>query len=228
MDTQTLQLDTAPGHDAVVIWLHGLGADAADFPPAVPYLKLPPELGIRFLFPNAKEQPVTINGGWVMRSWYDILSMDLERELDTRQLAESVSHIADLAGQSIAAGIAPERILLVGFSQGGAVAYETGLTHSPQLGGVAAMSTYLPRPVEELQPSVSASFPLLVLHGLADDVVPAALGSKAVTQLEQAGFRPEWRTFEMAHEVSQASLETLGRWITHQLIQPGGSHADTK
>lgn len=217
IDPGMIALDTAPNPTAVVIWMHGLGADGSDFPPAVPYLKLPENLAVRFLFPNAPEQAVTINGGWVMRSWYDILSMDGEREINSAQLAQSVSRITSLIQEQLDKGIAAERILLVGFSQGGAVAYETGLTFAPEIGGVAAMSTYLPRSLSEVKPSVSETFSILSLHGEMDDVVSPQLGKNAVSQLEKQGYMPDLHTFPMAHEVSLDSLTVLGKWITQRL-----------
>lgn len=219
IDPGMIVLETAPNPDAVIIWMHGLGADGSDFPPAVPYLKLPEDLAIRFLFPNAPEQAVTINGGWVMRSWYDILSMDSGRQINADQLAQSVSRIGSVIQDQLAKGIDPHRILLVGFSQGGAVAYETGLTFIPQIGGVAAMSTYLPRPLGDVSPSTTKDFPILSLHGEMDDVVPLSLGKDAITQLESDGYVPDVHTFPMAHEVSLDSLTVLGHWITQRLQQ---------
>lgn len=217
IDSDMIMVETQPACDAVIIWMHGLGADGSDFPPTIPYLKLPKELAVRFLFPNAPEQAVTINGGMVMRSWYDILSMNIGREISETQLQTSVSDISAIVTQQIQSGIAPERILLVGFSQGGAVAYETGLSYPAHLGGIAAMSTYLPRPIEQIDNVAALSMPLLSLHGEYDDVVPLTLGESAVMQLQQKGYQPDWQTFKMAHEVSIESLESLGQWITQRL-----------
>lgn len=223
IDSEMIMVETQPACDAVIIWMHGLGADGSDFPPTIPYLRLPEELAVRFLFPNAPEQAVTINGGMVMRSWYDILSMNIGREISETQLQASVSDISSIVTQQVESGIAPERILLVGFSQGGAVAYETGLSYSANLGGIAAMSTYLPRPIEQINNVAALSMPLLSLHGEYDDVVPLALGESAVKQLKQKGYKPDWQTFKMAHEVSVESLEVLGRWITQRLSHKGNS-----
>ncbi|SFG72878.1 alpha/beta hydrolase [Neptunomonas qingdaonensis] len=219
IDSDMIMVETQPACDAVIIWMHGLGADGSDFPPTIPYLRLPKELAVRFLFPNAPEQAVTINGGMVMRSWYDILSMNIGREISETQLQTSVTDISAIVTHQIESGIAPERILLVGFSQGGAVAYETGLSYPANLGGIAAMSTYLPRPIEKINNVAALSMPLLSLHGEYDDVVPLALGESAVMQLQQKGYQPVWQTFKMAHEVSVESLEVLGRWIAQRLMQ---------
>ncbi len=223
IDSDIIIVETKPACDAVIIWMHGLGADGSDFPPTIPYLKLPKELAVRFLFPNAPEQAVTINGGMVMRSWYDILSMKIGREISESQLQTSVRDISAIVARQVESGIAPERILLVGFSQGGAVAYETGLSYPANLGGVAAMSTYLPRPIGQINNVAALSMPLLSLHGEYDDVVPLALGESAVMQLKQKGYQPAWQTFKMAHEVSVESLAVLGRWITQRLSNEGGS-----
>lgn len=218
IDSDMIMVETQPACDAVIIWMHGLGADGSDFPPTIPYLRLPKGLAVRFLFPNAPEQAVTINGGMVMRSWYDILSMNIGREISETQLQTSVTDISAIVTHQIESGIAPERILLVGFSQGGAVAYETGLSYPANLGGIAAMSTYLPRPIEKINNVAALSMPLLSLHGEYDDVVPLALGESAVMQLKQKGYQPDWQTFKMAHEVSVESLEVLGRWIAKRLM----------
>ncbi|WP_293268703.1 dienelactone hydrolase family protein [Neptunomonas sp.] len=217
IDNDMITIETQPLCDSVVIWMHGLGADGSDFPPTIPYLKLPEELAVRFMFPNAQEQAVTINGGFVMRSWYDILSMGIGREINKEQLSISVSRISAIIAQQIELGIVPERILLIGFSQGGAVAYETGLSFTAKLGGIAAMSTYLPRPIEEIDIWAASTMPILSLHGKQDDVVPLSLGESAVKQLKMKSFSPEWQTFAMAHEVSIESLAILGRWITQRL-----------
>lgn len=217
IDNDMIVVETKSECDAAIIWMHGLGADGSDFPPTIPYLKLPEELAVRFMFPNAKEQAVTINGGFVMRSWYDILSMGNGREINEAQLDVSIERISALITKQVESGIAPGRILLIGFSQGGAVAYETGLSYIAKLGGVAAMSTYLPRPIEDINTAAESTMPILSIHGKQDDVVPLSLGENAVKQLQMKGYHPDWQTFSMAHEVSIESLMVLGRWITERL-----------
>lgn len=217
IDSDMIVVETKSECDAAIIWMHGLGADGSDFPPTIPYLNLPEELAVRFMFPNAKEQAVTINGGFVMRSWYDILSMGNGREINEAQLDVSVERISVLITEQIKSGIAPERILLVGFSQGGAVAYETGLSYVEKLGGIAAMSTYLPRPIEDISAAAETTMPILSIHGKQDDVVPLTLGENAVMQLQMKGYSPDWQTFPMAHEVSVESLSVLGHWISERL-----------
>ncbi|MBY4678014.1 alpha/beta hydrolase [Marinobacterium arenosum] len=206
-----------PGQaDAVVIWLHGLGADGHDFVPVVPWLKLPPQLAVRFIFPQAPVRPVTVNNGWPMRAWYDILSMGQGREIDEASLQQSVEQIGALVAEQIAGGIAPERILLVGFSQGGAVAYQLGLSYPQGLAGVAALSTYLATdPAPKLRREVD--FSLWIAHGLVDDVVPYALGENALQRLQSLGFSPQWQSYPMAHEVCADEITDLGLWINARL-----------
>ena len=213
-------LSTGEKPDAAVIWLHGLGADASDFPPTVPYLNLDKSLSIKFIFPNAPEVPVTVNGGWVMRSWYDILRMGADREINEKDLLASVARIDQMISSLSEEGISAERILLVGFSQGGAVVYEVALSSNQKMGGVAAMSTYLPRPLTRIAPKAAKSLPILMLHGEQDDVVYPDLGQRAVDQLLEAGYQPQTHWFPMGHEVSIESLAVLGRWITQQLTVP--------
>ncbi|MDN2658426.1 dienelactone hydrolase family protein [Neptunomonas phycophila] len=215
--SDVITVETAAQPDAAIIWMHGLGADGADFPPTLPYLLLPESLKIRFLFPNAPVRPVTVNGGFEMRSWYDIISMDNGREINGHQLDESIIRINKMVDDQIEQGIDAQRILLVGFSQGGAVAYETGLQGSSSIGGIAAMSTYLPRPLSSLAVTAATSLPVLILHGTYDDVVPLTMAEEAKQQLKQTGFDPEFYEYAMAHEVSVESLKTLGSWISQRL-----------
>lgn len=200
--------------DAAVIWLHGLGASCDDFIPAIPHLNLPENLSIQFIFPQAPVQPVTVNNGFSMPSWYDITAMLPRREIDEAQLLQSVNHIEQLIEKLKTEGVSSSRIIVVGFSQGGALAYEVALNSKAKVSAVAAMSTYLPRKLD-----IEKIFPIniLSLHGELDSVVPIELGLDAVKGLEELGFKPEWRTFEMEHEVSLESLACLGAWITQCL-----------
>jgi predicted esterase len=151
--------------DAVVIWLHGLGADASDFPPTVPYLELNDQQNVLFLFPNAPVVPVTVNGGWEMRAWYDILLMEQnQRVINEDDLEASVRRLEAIVVNAINQGVPANRIFLVGFSQGGAVAYEAALRISPNIGGVVAMSTYLARELHTIEVAASSQLPILVLH----------------------------------------------------------------
>jgi phospholipase/carboxylesterase len=206
---------------ATVIWLHGLGADGRDFVPAVPLLGLPESAGVRFLFPNAPVRPVTVNGGWPMPAWYDILEMDIDRKIDEASLDLSAQQIGDLIEREIQQGIPSERVFLFGFSQGGAVAYHTALRYAKPLGGVAGLSTYLAtarRMETEMHPA-NRALPVLICHGTRDDVVPLALGRRACRDLERLGLAPQWHEYPFAHEVSQAELQQLGAWLSLHLSE---------
>jgi len=210
---QQVILEPEQPAQAVVIWLHGLGADGHDFVPVVPHLGLPDQLAVRFIFPQAPVQPVTVNNGYPMRAWYDILAMGASREINEQTLFESVVRINQLISDQIDQGISPDRILLVGFSQGGAVAYETGLSFPLPLAGVAALSTYLATdPAARLERS--QGFPIWIGHGTADDVVPLTLGEQARSRLVELGLTPDWQTWPMAHEVVLDEIQALGRWIS--------------
>lgn len=204
---------------ACVIWLHGLGADGYDFQPIVPYLKLPQLPYTRFLFPHAEVMPVTVNGGMPMRAWYDILEMSVDRKVDKTTLISSAKRIQHLIEQQIAEGIPSEKIVLIGFSQGGAVAYHTSLCSPQTLAGVAALSTYMAT-VEEIHEQhhrANANIPVWLGHGLYDDVVPALLGEKAQAELIKMGLRPEWHSYPIGHEVCLEEMEALGEWISQRL-----------
>lgn len=212
---QQVVLEPEQSAQATVIWMHGLGADGHDFVPVVPHLKLPESLPVRFIFPQAPVQPVTVNNGWPMRAWYDILAMGASRKINEQTLVDSVERISQLVDAQIASGMAANRILLVGFSQGGAVAYQTALTHPEELAGVAALSTYLAiDPAGQLKRQ--RDFPVWIAHGNHDDVVPLSLGEHARQRLTELGLRPQWHTWPMAHEVMLEQIEQLGRWITER------------
>ncbi|MCJ8297667.1 MAG: dienelactone hydrolase family protein [Pseudomonadales bacterium] len=214
---QAIIQDTSSTPDAAVIWLHGLGADGSDFVDAVPYLNLPDSIKIRFVFPSAPVRAVTINNGLEMRSWYDIKAMLPKRVTDEQQLQESVQQVSLLVAGLVEEGISASRIILVGFSQGGAVAYELALTSGLQISGVSAMSTYMPRELTALRCTAELGLKILAIHGDRDDVVPCSLGESAVAALQQQGFTVQWHTYPMAHEVSLPSLTLLGDWIAQQL-----------
>ncbi|HEY6527223.1 MAG TPA: alpha/beta fold hydrolase [Cellvibrionaceae bacterium] len=200
-----------------VIWLHGLGASNRDFVDALPYLKLPSHLAIHFIFPQAPDISVTINQGYVMPAWYDILDIKIERTVDSAQLIASAAAIEKIITQQINNGIKPERVILAGFSQGGAVAIQTALSTRYTLGGLAVLSSYLALPAAFNAPNPAHKIPVLIQHGTQDDVVPATLGEKAATEFRHHGFNVQWQTFAMAHQVNLASLEALGYWLSRVL-----------
>jgi phospholipase/carboxylesterase len=186
---------------ASVVWLHGLGADGHDFVPIVPELKLPAAPGIRFVFPHAPVRPVTLNMGMRMRAWYDIRTLTAEGRADEAGLRESVARLEALLSAERALGIESRRIVVAGFSQGGAVALHGALRHAEPLGGVLALSCYLP-----LQALLAAELaeanrelPILMCHGQQDPVLPLALGLAACNWLRAAGYRVEWKEYPMQH-----------------------------
>lgn len=212
-------VEPAQAAKACVIWLHGLGADGYDFKPIIPYLKLPEHLSVRFLFPHAEVMPVTVNGGMPMRAWYDILEMNIERKVDKAALIRSSERIADLIQAQIELGIPADKIVLAGFSQGGAVAYHTALCYPQRLAGLIALSTYTAT-LEEITRNRSAensNLPVMIAHGTMDDVVPVLLGEQARTALETLQYKPHWLTYPMGHEVVIEEIEAIGQWITESL-----------
>ncbi|WP_417618023.1 alpha/beta hydrolase [Oceanisphaera sp.] len=209
--------ETAPNPDACVIWLHGLGADGHDFEPIVPELGLPEGSAIRFIFPHAPHIPVTINGGHRMPAWYDILAMNLDREVDERQLRASARAIQAIIEQQIAEGIDSRRIVLAGFSQGGAVAYEAALSSGQPLGGLIAMSTYLATGDTLQRHAANAELPIQVMHGTRDTVVPPVLGERACQQLQLWGYAPEFHSYSMEHSVCAAQIADIARFLSECL-----------
>ena len=187
--------------NASVIWLHGLGADGNDFAPLARQLDLPVPMGVRFVFPHAPSIPVTINNGYVMPAWYDILSMDGSRHVDVSQIEHSAGRVHDLIEREIERGVQASRILLAGFSQGGAVAYQAALTYPDRLAGIVALSTYFPTEQSIEVDHVQAKLPILICHGSLDPVVPESLGLTAKEALERRDFQPEYKCYPMEHQV---------------------------
>ncbi|MGB0733522.1 MAG: alpha/beta hydrolase [Pontibacterium sp.] len=199
-----------------VIWLHGLGADGSDFIPVAEYMGLAAQHQYRVILPNAPVRPVTINNGFPMPAWYDILAMLPERQIAFADLQASADIVHQLIDEQIAKGVSSENILLVGFSQGGAVAYHSALSYPQRLGGIAALSTYI-ADYEALEPRLSKAnkaLPIWVAHGLMDDVVPMQLGEQAVTWLKAKQWPVEYKTYPMGHEVIEPQICDLGEWIT--------------
>ncbi len=196
-----IEQETRPNPDAAVIWLHGLGANGYDFAPIVPELNLPAELGIRFIFPHAPSIPVTVNNGYVMPAWFDILEMDIDRKVDSNQLLVSAAAINRLIDHELERGIDSRRILLAGFSQGGAVAYQVALSHPKPLGGLVAMSTYFATSDLITLSEANLDLPIEIQHGVYDPVVPQALGIRAAEFLKDRGYAVIFRTYPMDHSV---------------------------
>jgi len=205
--------------DAAVIWLHGLGASYHDFPPIVPELRLPVGHGVRFVFPQAPSIPVTVNGGMVMPAWYDILAMDFDRKVDEAGVRRSAAAIRDLVARERARGIASERIVLAGFSQGGAIALHEGVRHPEPLAGILALSTYLACDgnLDVERSAANASTPILMCHGHSDPMVALGLGVKARERLAKLGSPVTWREYPMAHEVCTEEIQDVGAWLQELL-----------
>ena len=215
-DTPPIELETGPDPRYSVIWMHGLGADGSDFEPVVPALALPRSPAVRFLFPHAPYRAVTCNAGYVMRAWYDIVSLaPHSRQIDEAGLLESRTLVRQLIQREAERGVPGERVILAGFSQGGAVAYLTGLTHPTPLAGIIALSTYIPSPGLLVDGFVEANrqVPVFAAHGTHDDVVSPALGEHAVEVLRQLGIEPEWHRYPLPHSVSLEEIADIGRWL---------------
>lgn len=202
---------------AAVIWLHGLGASGNDFAPIVPELNLPESLGIRFVFPHAPSIPVTINGGMVMPAWYDILSMDIDREIDQAQILQSADAIKALIDREIERGIESDKIIVAGFSQGGAVAYETALSYPKTLAGLMTLSTYFATHSSVEVNSANADLDIFISHGTQDPVVPEVLGQQALAHLKTKGFEPSYKTYPMQHEVCLPQITDISNWLQQRL-----------
>lgn len=216
--SEPLILQPAKPADACVIWLHGLGADRYDFLPVAEALQ-ETLLSTRFVLPQAPTRPVTINGGYEMPSWYDILAMSPARSISREQLDESAKMVTDLIEQQKASGIDPSRIFLAGFSQGGAVVLHAAfLKWQGALGGVLALSTYAPTFSDELELSASQQrIPALCLHGQYDEVVQNAMGRSAYEHLKQRGITVTWQEYPMGHEVLPEEIRDIGTWLTSRL-----------
>src|SRR5215213_1626610 len=211
---EAIEIETTPNPRASVIWMHGLGADGNDFVPVVNELGLASAPAIRFVFPHAPMQPVSINNGYVMRAWYDIKWGDLEaraKQADERGVRASQAAIEALIDREIGRGIAPEAIVLAGFSQGGAIALQTGLRHSKKIGGVMALSTYLPLAENFAQEraDANAKTSIFMAHGTQDGVVPYEMGLRSREILLQQGYDVEWHEYPMQHSVCLEEINDI-------------------
>jgi phospholipase/carboxylesterase len=202
-----------------VIWLHGLGDSGEGFAPIVPVLGLPKSHNIRFIFPHAPEQAVTINNGYVMRSWYDIKSMDLHNRADMAGVLESEAAVHTLIQEQIDAGIAANKIVLAGFSQGGVVSLFTGLRYPEKLAGIMALSCYLPNAdtLPENLHAANKTTPILQNHGEQDDVVPFSAGQTAYQLLVDSGYQTQWQSYRMPHSVLPEQIADIAKWLQKTL-----------
>jgi len=220
-----LKLDSGKAPQHSIIWLHGLGADGEDFLPIADELKLP--VAVRYIFPHAPRRPVTINGGFVMRAWYDVYDiapsggLDLEagRKQDEDGIRASQAEIEKLIAQEKARGIAAENIYLAGFSQGGAIVLHTGLRHAEKLGGILALSTYLPLSATLAAEASNAGrqTPIFMVHGRSDPVIPLAFGQSSAQLLTSQGYALEWHEYPMQHAVCEQELQDIERWLGSRL-----------
>lgn len=210
-----LESGKQPQHS--IIWLHGLGADGQDFVPVVDELKLP--VAVRYIFPHAPQRPVTINGGFVMRAWYDITRQDIGAQQDESGIRTSQTLVEALIAQETSRGIPPGNILLAGFSQGGAIALYTALYQTVPLGGVLALSTYLPLAETVTQEAQAGTrrTPIFMAHGRDDTVVPYALGTTSRDALRELGYTVAWHEYAMPHSVCEAELRDIKAWLTEIL-----------
>ncbi len=211
-----IEIETGENIEFSVIWLHGLGASGHDFEPIVPELKLLSRPGIRFLFPHAPIRPITINGGASMRGWYDINSLDFEsRNQDDEGIVESVTLIDELIANEIDRGISENNILLAGFSQGGAIALQAGLTLPRKIAGIIALSTYLPMTAESVAgiSDEKLKTPIFMAHGVIDEVIRVQYAQASRDKLQSRDANVEWHEYDIAHSVSNEEVDDLSLWL---------------
>jgi len=218
-DAEIIETHSKPSR--AVIWMHGLGADGTDFVPIVPQLSLPSHADIRFIFPNAPMAPVTINGGYVMRSWYDIKSLDQSEaeRANADDIARSVQRISAIIDQQIEAGIPADKIVLAGFSQGGVIALHTALHYPQTVSGVMALSTYFPNADSALAAHNKSNFPIFSGHGTEDDVVPHVLAARYRETFKEQGFEMTVRDYPIPHSVSMEEIHDIGLWLAFNLFR---------
>ncbi|MGI5310656.1 alpha/beta hydrolase [Rheinheimera sp. WS51] len=205
---------------AVVVWLHGLGDSGHGFAPIVPELNIPKDAGIRFIFPHAPEQPITVNGGMRMRAWYDIKTMDLTHRADEPGVRESAKAVTALIDSLISQGICSEKIILAGFSQGGVIALHLLPRLSYKLAGVIALSTYMcaPEKLADEATNTNKSTSVFFGHGSEDPVVPMAAGQQAFHSLKKLGFNVSWQDYRMQHSVCAQEVAAISAFIQRQLM----------
>ena len=220
MTLPCVELETAPDPRHAVIWLHGLGADGGDFAPIVPQLVDPAWPPLRFVFPHAPVRPVTINGGMPMRAWYDIKGVALADKQDEAGIRASIADLEALVAREAERGIPAERVLVAGFSQGGAIALAGGIRHARRLAGLVALSTYLPlgEHAAAERTAANAGVPIFMAHGSFDPIVPQALGSTSRDTLAALGYAVDWHSYPMAHQVCLEEIVDLRAWIGARLL----------
>lgn len=222
---ETVEIEPASSATGSVIWLHGLGADGHDFEPIVPELKLGDAAALRFVFPHAPMRPVTINGGMTMRAWYDIISLDRDGPQDEAGIRASSELLLGLIARERDRGIAPDRIVLAGFSQGGAIAMHTALRFPEPLAGLMSLSSWFPLGAtmqEEVVDNPAAQpveLPVFIAHGSFDPMLPLALGQQSRDALTGAGYEVEWHEYPMAHQVCAEEIAAIREWLMRVFTQ---------
>ncbi|AGG87297.1 alpha/beta hydrolase [Rhodanobacter denitrificans] len=219
MTLPTVEHETGSSPRYSIIWLHGLGADGHDFAPIVPELVDPAWPALRFVFPHAPVRPVTINNGMSMRAWYDIIGFDARAPQDEAGIRASIAAVGTLIEREHARGVPSERIVLAGFSQGGAIALSAGLRHAEELAGIIALSTYLPisATLAAERSAANAATPIFQGHGSADPVVALPRGAASRDALQALGYPVDWHTYPMAHAVCAEEIDDLRRWLGQRL-----------
>ena len=213
----SIEITTGGAPELAVLWLHGLGADGHDFEPIVPELGL--EFPVRFVFPHAPVRPVTINGGLPMRAWYDILGFERGAQEDAAGIRASAAAVTALIDREVERGMAPQRIVLAGFSQGGAIALQTGLRHRERLAGIMALSTYLPLAATLAAEASDANraVPIFMAHGRLDGVIPIERAIRSRDALRAAGYDVEWHEYRMDHAVCAEEIGDIAAWLRRRL-----------
>ena len=215
---ESIEQQTADNPQWTVIWLHGLGADGSDFVPMVPQFSRPDWPALRFVFPHAPIRAVTINGGAKMRAWYDIRDFDLANRADEQGVAESIEQIEALIAREQARGVPASRIVLAGFSQGGAITLAAGLRRREPLAGLVGLSTYLPaaQKAADVLAAGAVRQPVFIAHGLQDPVVPFMAGEQTIALLRRLGFAVDFHHYPMPHSVCAEEIHALGDWLTQR------------
>jgi phospholipase/carboxylesterase len=212
---ECVEIETAPKPRHAVIWLHGLGADGHDFEPIVPQLVRPEWPALRFVFPHAPIRPISLNGGLPMRAWYDIAGFDLSQKQDEAGIHASLAEVAKLVAREVGRGVPASNLVLTGFSQGGAIALAAGVRHAQTLAAIVALSTYLP--IADMtageRGEANAATPVFMGHGAFDPVVPQYLGERSRDQLREWGYRVDWHSYPMAHQVCPQEIDELAEFL---------------
>jgi phospholipase/carboxylesterase len=219
MTTNAVVIEPPESATASVIWLHGLGADGHDFEPIVPQLPKSLTRHTRFIFPHAPHRPITINDGMVMPGWYDVFGMDLTVQQDAQGIRDSEKILQNYITEEMERGISAKRLILAGFSQGGTIVLHTGLRYPHPLGGIMALSTYLPLAdtVENEIHTANQQTPIFMAHGQSDPVIAFEHGKNSAIKLETLGYQVEWQNYDMQHNVNLDEIKDIGHWLSARL-----------